>query len=267
MASPETSNLHVVPQPDPSDSGEVVRCLLQARDYWQQGQHREAERAIQRAAEAAEQDGNDLRAIALIRIAADLRSKLPNGSADSTDDASGDAALDVDLETDSAAAAAASTEAAQRSVEVEVQAPAAVPVVAPLADSAPESKPPRVTVTSPRTSQPPASVKGLNGTNGHAHHAPTSEPAPARVSVVPSKPTPSVAPRTLPTASAPPPDKAGASSLSTSLSDLIQSGLAERVNVKRSATDPGVLLVRPVSDKQPRGTRQAVLIYLDPETE
>ena len=266
MASPETSNLHVVPQPDPSDSGEVVRCLLQARDYWQQGQHREAERAIQRAAEAAEQDGNDQRAIALIRIAADLRSKLPSGSAETTDDASGDAALDVDLEADSAAAAAASTEPAQHSVEVALPAPAAVPAVATVTDSAPESKPPRVAV-SPRVSQPPASVKGLNGTNGHAHHAPTSEPAPARVSVVPSKPTPSVAPRTLPTASAPPPDKAGASSLSTSLSDLIQSGLAERVNVKRSATDPGVLLVRPVSDKQPRGTRQAVLIYLDPETE
>lgn len=61
--------------------------------------------------------------------------------------------------------------------------------------------------------------------------------------------------------------KPTAGTLAMPLSELIQSGLAERVSVKRSAVDPSLLVVRPGAGKGARGARQAVLIYLDPEAD
>lgn len=50
------------------------------------------------------------------------------------------------------------------------------------------------------------------------------------------------------------------------LAELVRSGLAERVSVKRSALDANLMVVRPAAGngaKTVPGARPAVLIYLD----
>jgi hypothetical protein len=57
-----------------------------------------------------------------------------------------------------------------------------------------------------------------------------------------------------------------AAPLSASLAELLEGGLAQRVSVKRSALDEGLLVVRPsqgTGSKGPHGTRQAVLVYVE----
>lgn len=80
MASPgpEPAPPSELPQPDPSDSEEVARALKLAQTLWDEGQKREAVRTLQRGAAQAEEDGNDLRALALARSAADLSAELPD---------------------------------------------------------------------------------------------------------------------------------------------------------------------------------------------
>jgi hypothetical protein len=56
----------------------------------------------------------------------------------------------------------------------------------------------------------------------------------------------------------------------TPLSELISSGLAQRVSVKRSALDASLLVVRPAAGngaKTIAGARQAVIIYLDGDSD
>jgi hypothetical protein len=55
-------------------------ALETARALWSKGQGLESVRWIQRAAENAESTGNDLRAVALARAAADLRAEIHVGS-------------------------------------------------------------------------------------------------------------------------------------------------------------------------------------------
>jgi hypothetical protein len=44
---------------------------------------------------------------------------------------------------------------------------------------------------------------------------------------------------------------------------LLAKGKAERVTVKRSALDAGVLVVRPAGGKPAHGARHAVLVYVE----
>jgi hypothetical protein len=60
------------PAPQPGDSDDVVLALETARVLFLSGEVEEAVRRLRRAAEAAEQGGDDLRAVALARAAADL---------------------------------------------------------------------------------------------------------------------------------------------------------------------------------------------------
>lgn len=62
----------VFPATQPGDAPSVVAALESGRTEWQQGGLREAVRWIHRAADAAESSGDDLRALTLARIAADL---------------------------------------------------------------------------------------------------------------------------------------------------------------------------------------------------
>jgi hypothetical protein len=68
-----TNNL---PRAEANDPAEVAMALETARALWAKGQTQEAVRWIQRAAENAESSGDDLRAVALARAAADLRAEL-----------------------------------------------------------------------------------------------------------------------------------------------------------------------------------------------
>jgi hypothetical protein len=65
-----------LPLTEASDAAEVSLALETARALWAKGQVLESVRWIQRAAENAESSGNDLRAVALARAAADLRAEV-----------------------------------------------------------------------------------------------------------------------------------------------------------------------------------------------
>lgn len=80
MSSPAHDSLFadasLLPAAEPADSAEVLQCLSAARTLWLEGQGREAVRSLQRGAEAAERDGDDLRALTFARSAADLSAQL-----------------------------------------------------------------------------------------------------------------------------------------------------------------------------------------------
>src|SRR5688572_7386288 len=66
----------LTPRPDVSDSDDVLLALETARALETQGELREAARWLRRAADEAEQQGNDERVLALARAAADLTTAI-----------------------------------------------------------------------------------------------------------------------------------------------------------------------------------------------
>jgi len=64
------------PDPLPDDPEDVAWTLQTAGAMWGRGDHHEAVRWLRRAAEAAGESGNDLRAVTLARAAADLTTAL-----------------------------------------------------------------------------------------------------------------------------------------------------------------------------------------------
>jgi hypothetical protein len=69
------SDAPLTPRPDPSDSEEVLTPLETARELEAHGKLREAAQCLRRAADAAEQQGNDVRVLVLARAAADLTNR------------------------------------------------------------------------------------------------------------------------------------------------------------------------------------------------
>lgn len=311
MASPASesnpSNIEL-PAPEASDSAEVTSCLEAAGELWKSGQHREAIRFVQRGAEAAEQDGNDRRALQLARLGADLSAELAASAAPAAPAAAstGNGAAASSSAAAVSAPAAPSPPHPANPSSVSVSQPPPLPGGS--AVSAPTASPPSVgpapsakakdkdeakakdkdeSKTKPKdgakakdegddrdaapvaapppngssTGAPP-SVRGAPA--ARASRAPL--PAAERASVKPS------ASRSGPVASAPPKPSTPptpAAATSSSVAELIASGLAERVSVKRSSLDPGLLVVRPMSGgaKPAHGARQAVLIYVEGDAE
>jgi hypothetical protein len=69
-------NTLTVPDPEPTDSSSVSEALLAARAELARAEPREALRLLRQAAEASEEAGNDVRALALARAAADLANEM-----------------------------------------------------------------------------------------------------------------------------------------------------------------------------------------------
>lgn len=65
------------PKAQANDPSDVAVALETAMALWRRGDSREALRWLRRAAEGAESEGDDLRAVALARAAADLQDRLP----------------------------------------------------------------------------------------------------------------------------------------------------------------------------------------------
>lgn len=65
-----------LPRAEATDPADVATALETAHALWAKGQSLESVRWIQRAAENAESSGDDLRAVALARAAADLRAEV-----------------------------------------------------------------------------------------------------------------------------------------------------------------------------------------------
>src|SRR5262245_32684007 len=68
----------VIPTPERTDPESVCSSLAQALADFERGAVREALRHLRRAAESADDAGNELRAVALARAAADLATELGN---------------------------------------------------------------------------------------------------------------------------------------------------------------------------------------------
>ena len=64
------------PAPEDSDADDVVLALETANALWGRSDSKEAIRWLRRAAEAAEEAGNDMRSLTLARTAADLTTQL-----------------------------------------------------------------------------------------------------------------------------------------------------------------------------------------------
>ncbi len=64
------------PNAQPDDPKTVIMALETGKNEWNRGDLHEAVRWIRRAADAAEAAGNDMRALSLARMAADLKSSL-----------------------------------------------------------------------------------------------------------------------------------------------------------------------------------------------
>jgi hypothetical protein len=78
------SQVLLTPRPDLTDSDEVLLAIETARALESQGELREAVRWLRRAADDAEQQGNDERVLALARAAADM-SNLIGASPDAAE--------------------------------------------------------------------------------------------------------------------------------------------------------------------------------------
>jgi hypothetical protein len=70
------SGASLTPASDPSDSEDVLHGLATARELEARGEIREAVQCLRRAADAAEQQGNDARVLVLARAAADLTNTI-----------------------------------------------------------------------------------------------------------------------------------------------------------------------------------------------
>src|SRR5262245_63691388 len=65
------------PSAKTNDASDVATALETAQALWRRGDSREALRWLRRAAEGAESEGDDMRAVALARAAAELQDRLP----------------------------------------------------------------------------------------------------------------------------------------------------------------------------------------------
>lgn len=64
------------PEPQPDDAQEVLSALKSAREAYDQGVVAESVRWLRKAADHAEQAGDDMRALSLARVAADLQADI-----------------------------------------------------------------------------------------------------------------------------------------------------------------------------------------------
>jgi hypothetical protein len=249
------------PAAAPDDPSDVALAVQTAGALWRQGDSREALKWLRRAAESAETEGDDMRALTLARAAAELKDRLPHLTS-------------VPPPPTSAAPAAAPTR---------VSAP---PSVAPSPFAAPASNAPRSQIPpapalvsslttdlglgpekleawSPPSSRaapeaaPPAPVSASAPAPATAAVPPplAREPEPA-AAVAPAAPVaPAQAATEEPTASAAPPISARAADARTAL----------RVSVEVLSRGSGSLLVRVLGEgeKAPPGAREALLVPLD----
>ncbi|HET9930902.1 MAG TPA: hypothetical protein VFQ35_09455 [Polyangiaceae bacterium] len=292
-----------VPAPEPKDSAEVVRCLEAARELWELAQLREAVRWVQRGAEAAEQDGNDMRALTLARKGADLAAHANAVAEKKAEEDS----VDVDIDTGEPVEApptvpnpAAVSQALQEAIaavrasqppplppnEITEKSAVATPIpgvtekstaatpVPAAAEKSATSTPVPATPEKRASLAPAAASAEKPATRVSEKPGARSFPSPSRPPVTADRPSARPAATTA-TASRPPVASVSpkpavahvngvAPNSSVPLAELIASGKAERVTVKRSALDANVLVVRASQgNKAAHGVRHAVLVYVD----
>jgi hypothetical protein len=293
-----------LPAPEPGDSAEVTSCLEAAAELWKSGQTKEAIRFIQRGAAAAEQDGNDMRALKLARLGADLSaaaSTSSNGAAAaaSTEKSAGPEKASPPLPANHPSVRVSQPPPLPAGSQSAAQATPSPPSVAPSPastkakgkdkdkdsakdkdsnkesakdsakdkdaskDSAKDSSKDKDADSDAAASPSASSSTGPSSVRSAPSQSRAPLPTAERTSVKPSPSrSPSLAASAPPKPSPPPP-----TAPLSAVQDLLASGVAERVFVKRSALDANLLVVRPMAGngaKQPsHGARHAVLIYVE----
>jgi hypothetical protein len=250
-----------IPRPEGDDPDEVAVALETAKALWGIGDKQEAVRWLRRGAEAAEQAGNDLRAVRLARAAADLMGELETESSAS----------------DLPAAPNAEARPQPPPTPITPHSPAA---------SGLSSRPPPGPKLGSRPPPPPSAARAARVLATRSHPPPPAPSAKTR-SIPPTvaavstddKPTPPEAPAKSPSDGAmakalrsPAPAKKRAlpelERKSANVTDAEQGPdvwHAVRVSVKASARDPNLFIVRRLSDSKtaPPGTREALIMLMD----
>ena len=242
------------------DAEEVVLALETGRALWGQGDPREAVRWLRRAAEHAEESGNDLRALSLARVAADLTTIMQSPQT-----------VPVPPRHDELADATEATPAPQRASKLpKLTSPPARPSATasvtprPPAPSAvaKAASPAAPALKSVTPALPPVAPAALNGVHAAPANKLSSLP-PQRASVMPQAPTPSkssVAPRPAAT---------------TAQSPVLQHAKSKRrgavrVAVRRQQSGDGWSLQAEILDEGqpvPADAVEALIVPLDPNAD
>jgi hypothetical protein len=233
----ETSNvIPLLPAPDPSDSDDVVVALQTARALQRKGDLQESLRWLRRAADAAGNDGNDRRALALARAAADMtnligpteKSVVPPPLPPSPSPAS---SLPPPPPSNAQRVARTSALPASSSLPPPLHKPSPPPLPAQTKPAASSISPP------PPKAAPPPSAR-MSG----------PPPLPASHTGRPAK---------LPEAGA---------NVPIDIAKLASTGSVVRVSIKTSARDPSLVVVRKAESGKtvPSGRMEAYLVFAEP---
>lgn len=269
MAEPDNDSLLLSQLPDvqPSDSEEVARSLKLARMLWEEGQRREAVRTLQRGAAAAEEAGDDLRALKLARTAADLATHVDMSSAppppplDIADDDETSVSVDFDTDPEPSENPPPSAPPTTRSV---TPSPSSVtpspPNVVPAASSVVPAASSVVPSNAPTTGSVPPAVNGTSTASTSTRSFPrpgTHSETPARASA-----SPAAAERQSTKPGLKPANGAAVPTFDVAAREV-------RVSVKRSTLDETLFVVRPLAPgaKAPPGAREATLVFSDVDPE
>lgn len=271
----------VLPSPNPDDGDDVVLALETAATLGKRGDVQDAIRWLRRAAEAAEEAGNDMRALALARTAAELTSATERKPAGTEKKAlptppgsSPFAARSPAPDPDPAVAAALQTRGARPmptpppppTASVSRPPPPSTMSRPPAAGSRPPQAAQSSSITPAATRLPTPPGAGFEVTPTPRSVAPNPERTAATSAVSPGAP-----PKSTPQASRSPrtasdalsdlmradgvPGKSGRATSPTSLGAL-------RVSVRRSPEDDRLLIVRLLGPDEaaPRGEKNAMLV-------
>lgn len=223
------------PAASDTDSGDVILALQTASALWKQGDSAESLRWLRRAAEAAESGGDDLRALALARSAAELREKTGVVSIPPPP---------------------AKTESAKPVRPPSLPAPPPR-VVLPAVAKAPEAPDLSDLPTPPPSVRPPRSATPTPPQA--ASPKPAAAPAAPRPTPSPSTPPPPRTQSSVPPARPAEPPRASAA-------DTRGTRTALRVSVELLSAQSGTLMVRVLGDGEsaPAGAHEALLVPVAP---
>jgi hypothetical protein len=238
--SSETFNrASLTPPMDASDSDDLVLALETARVLEAQGEIREAARWLRRAADQAEQDGNDARVLVLARAAADLTNTVTPLSSPAPQSSS--------LPPSNAGERSAVRAALPKPASVSHAAPARPRPPEPQASSRPPSPPPV-----------PSRIPSPRAASGSSS-APHARPSPHPTTPPPSR----VAPTVSAIRTAPPATPAQATPTVSATPELAPRAATLRVAVPASKQDASVFVVRRLAEGQPLppGTTEATLVF------
>ncbi len=243
------------PSPEATDPEDVVWALQTAGTMYARGDVREAVRWLRRGAEAAGESGNDLRALALARRAADLaaahqlQASLPPPPADADQTSRMAAAPPLSRPDNPAIHPADDAEGGESDLTIP-EGLSAVHRSSPRAAPPPRRSSPSAAPPPPRRSSPGA-APGTAPPPPSRRSAPAPEAASAPHASAPSQPPASAPKRSAPSVAPP--------------ATQIRSRHAWRVAVEPATDDSGCLLARPLAEDEavPDGMHEAILTAVE----